>query len=544
MTRAVALDRGRTAFAERRWTDAVQALTDADMESGLPAEDLERFSTAAFLVGQEQVGIEAGTRAHQELLAVGDVTGAARTAAWLGITLMSMGEFTARSTGWLARAGRVIEANEEPSSVEGLLMIPVGLGALLGAEPESATQAFDRALEIGERFHDTDLTALALLGQGQAKIMVGETGDGLALLDEAMVAVTAGEVSPVPAGIVYCAVVASCHRAFDLRRAQEWTVALDRWCWGRPGMVLFSGQCQMHRAQLYFLRGAWSEALEAASTAQELARRGDRNAVYGAWSQQAEIERLLGRLADSEASYREAAQSGFEPQPGLALLRLAQGDPQLACDLIDRAIDSADPAARLQLLPAAIDIQLASGDLPAARRNTDELLGLGTPDSMLLVRAVTKQCEGAVLLAEGDARNALDRLRQAWSLWQELDVPYEAARCRVLAARACEALGDADSASMEAAAARVAFAELGAGPALIELDTWSRANGPDPAGPLTPREVDVLRLVSAGKTNRVVATELYLSEKTVARHLSNMYAKLGISSRAAATAYAYEHGLA
>lgn len=541
MPTAVALDRGRTAFAEHRWGDAFAALTDADSERELPAGDLERLSTAAFLVGQPSVGIDAATRAHKGFLAIGDATGAARSAAWLGMSLMSMGDSPAKAAGWFARAGRVLEEKSEPSSVDGLLLIPVGLGALYGGDPEGAAQAFDNALAIGNRFHDPDLMGLAELGLGQAKIMRGTTSEGLALLDEAMVAVTAGEIAPLPSGIIYCGVIGTCHLAFDLHRAQEWTVALDRWCGARPDMVLFSGQCQTHRAQLYFMHGAWAEALGAARAAQKTARRGDRNATYGAWYQQGEIQRLRGKFDAAEESYRQASLSGYEPQPGLALLRLAQGKTQLALSIIR---DAVDPSTRRQLLPGLIEIEIAAGEVAAARRSSDELGALSNTGDMPMVQAIANQCEGAVLLEEGDARGALNRLRRAWALWQELDAPYEAARCRVLAARAHHELGDADSAVMEVEAARAVFAELGAGPALIDIDAWSRSKSDNAASPLTRRELEVLRLISRGKTNRAVAAELYLSEKTVARHLSNMYTKLGLPSRSAATAYAYEHGLA
>lgn len=543
MVKTAVLDRGRTAFAEHRWSDALEAMTDADVASGLTAEDLERLSTAAFLIGQEDVGIDAATRAHQKFLAAGDVDGAARSAAWLGISLISMGDLSARSAGWLARAGRVIEANDESSAVGGLLLIPNGLGALHGGNAEDAERAFEEAWSIGSRFGDVDVMSLALLGQGQAKIMLGQLQDGLALLDEAMIAVTAGEVASIPSGIIYCSVIGTCHLAHDLRRAQEWTAALDRWCDDRPDLVLFSGQCQMHRSQLLFLRGAWTEALGEARTALDFARRGDRNAIYGAWYQQAEIQRLRGELDAAEASYLEAARTGYEPQPGLSLLRLAQGRTQVAQTLIRRAVDDADSSTRRRLLPGQVEIELAAGDSAAARRAADELATVGTAEAMPMMQAVADHCGGAVLLEEGDAGGALNMLRRALTLWQDLELPFEAARCRVLMAQACDDLGDAELASMERETARTVFAELAATPSLGQVDSPSTAGLADAAGPLTPRETEILRVVATGTTNRAVASELHLSEKTVARHLSNIYAKLGLSSRSAATAYAYEHGL-
>ncbi|WP_104163621.1 helix-turn-helix transcriptional regulator [Cryobacterium sp. N22] len=541
MTSSVALDRGRMAYAAHRYGDAFSALTDADQQGGLPAQYLEWFGTAAVLIGKPTDGIDTLTRAHEEFLIEGDVAAAARCAAWIGLHLMDLRE-PARSGGWFARAQRLVHEDPHPSSVQGLLLVPVALGALYGGDAESAARTFDEVAVLGERFHDPDLSALARLGQGQAQIMLGQLNAGLVLLDEVMVAVTAGEISPVPSGIIYCSVLQSCHLAFDLRRAQEWTVALDRWCNDQPELVLFSGQCQMHRAELFCLHGAWSTALEAAQVAQDRAQRGDRHALYGAYYQQGEVQRLRGEFDAAATSYSQANQTGFEPQPGLALLRLAQGKAKLAQSLIRRTVEGADPATRRRLLAAVVEIELAAGDTTAAREGADALAALGEEDAMPMLQAFADQSVGAVLLAEGEASGALNRLRQARTLWLELDTPYEAARCRVLTARAWRALGDEDAALMEFEAARATLVGLGAVPALAELDALVReTTGPD--GPLTTREIEVVRLVAAGMTNKSIAGALFLSEKTVARHVSNIFAKLGLSSRAAATAYAYEHGL-
>jgi DNA-binding CsgD family transcriptional regulator len=373
--------------------------------------------------------------------------------------------------------------------------------------------------------------------------MLGRADEGLRLLDEAMVAVTAGEISPIPSGIIYCAVIDACHLAFDVHRAQEWTTALDRWCQAQPDLVPFSGQCRARRAELYVLHGAWSEALEAARIAQERLRLGDRDALFGAHYQQGEVERLRGDLDAAEESYRRANESGYDPQPGLALLRLARGNARSAQSSIRRAAGDADPATRRRRLPAQVEIELAAGDVAAARACAEELTALSRSSPMPVVQAVVHQADGNVLLAEGDAGGALRQLRRAWALWMDLDAPYEAARCRVASGRACRALGDEDSAVMELEAARAVLLELGAGPELAALDEMSADRSARVGSGLTPREVEIVRLVSTGMTNRLIAHELFLSEKTVARHLSNIFTKLGLPSRAAVTAYAYEHGL-
>jgi DNA-binding CsgD family transcriptional regulator len=544
MTSSASLDRGRESFAAHRFGDAVDAVTGVDEQGGLPARDLVWLGTAAVLIGRSTDGIDTLTRAHEQFLVDGDVAGAARCAAWIGLHLMNAQE-PARSNGWFARAQRLVREDPHPTSVPGLLLVPEALGALYAGDAERAGRAFEQMEAVGKRFHDPDLSALGRLGQGQARISLGEVNAGLVLLDEAMVAVTAGEISPIPAGIIYCAVLQSCHLAFDLRRAQEWTVALDRWCTDRPDMVVFSGQCQMHRAELFCLHGAWSTALEAAQLAQDRAQRGDRQAFFGAHYQQGEVQRFCGDFDAAEESYAQAARTGFEPQPGLALLRLSQRKVKLAQTLIRRAVDGADPATRRRLLAAVVEIELAAGDLAAARTAADTLTAHGhdgRDGAMPMLRAITAQSVGAVLLAEGEAGGALTSLRQAKTLWLELDAPYDAARCRVLTARAWRALGDDDAAMMEIETARAALVELGAAPALTELDALVHETA-GPAGPLTTREIEVVRLVAAGLTNRSIAGELFLSEKTVARHVSNIFAKLGLSSRAALTAYAYEHSL-
>ena len=543
MTRSDVLDRGRAAFDEHRWTCGVRGVHRGRPDDALEAADLERLSTVALLLGREDEGIDLATRAHEAFLGIEDRAGAARCATWIGLYLGGKGD-EARSNGWLARARRIAGADASASaSAEGLLLAAAALEALYSGEAARAERTFAEAFAAAEQVRDRDAMTLAQLGQGQALLMLGDPARGLALLDEAMVAVTAGEVSPVASGVVYCSVIGTCHLAFDVRRAHEWTIALERWCGERPDMVMFTGQCQAHRAALYCLHGAWSDAMAASRVAQERVRIGDWSGAFGAWYQEAEVHRLLGEFEAAERSYHRAAEGGYPPQPGLALLRLAQGRVRDARALVGAAVEQADPATRRQLLVAVVEIELAAGDAAAAREAADELTTAALVDAMPMVRALAARCDAAVRIEEGDAEGALDELRAAWRILQELDMPYEAARCRVLTARAWRALADEDSASMDLEAARAVFVELGAVPDVLAVDALSRrAPGAHPT-PLTPREIEVVRLVAEGKTNRTIAGELYVSEKTVDRHLSNVFTKLGISSRAAATAYAYEHAL-
>ncbi len=568
------LIRGREAYAERRWPDAIGQYTEAEQTEGLPAKDLEQLATSVILTGRASEGVEILARAHLKYLAEGDYAAAARCAVWTGMNLFLLGE-PARSAGWLARAGRIVEDLPEPCPFEGLLLVPAGLGALYGGDGAAAAKAFARAAELGRERGDADTAALGVLGLGQAQVMLGHLDDGLALLDEAMVAVTVGEISPVPAGIIYCAVIETCHLAFDVRRAHEWTRALDRWCDAQQNLVAFSGQCQMHRAELYRLHGAWAEAIDAARTATDLAFRGDRMATYGGFYEQGEIHRLRGEFDAAEAAYLHAQETGFPPQPGFALLRLAQGRPDQAQAMLRQAMDGVDPGYRRRMLAARVEIELAAGDPAAARAAMEELAALCTTIDMPMLHALAEQAQAAVLFHDGDPAAALVLLRRAWSRWLSLDAPFEAARCRALLASLCAAVGDEDSARLEREAARATFAELGAAPALsalaepVSVAPEARTDAPPAtateagtsagrtaaadvgrddvessgAAPLTARETEVVQLVAAGLTNRDIAAELFISEKTVARHLSNIFTKLDLTSRAAATAYAYQHGL-
>jgi DNA-binding CsgD family transcriptional regulator len=374
---------------------------------------------------------------------------------------------------------------------------------------------------------------------------MGRSREGVSLLDEAMVAVEAGDVSPRVAGDVYCSVIAGCLEIWDFRRARQWTAEMTGWCESQPDLIAYNGQCLLRRAEILQLRGAWPDAHEAAQQACERCRDGPDKAAGGAaWYRRGELHRLRGEPAKAEEAYREASRQGYKPQPGMALLRLSQGQIDAAATAIRLAVDEAgERRNRSRLLPAYVEITLAAGDVPAARAGADELAGIAADLDASSLRAVAGQARGAGLLAEGDARAALAVLRQAWMIWQQIEAPYDAARVRVLIGLACRELGDADAAEMELDAARTVFHQLGAVPDLGRAEMLSRAAAPGAAGGLSVREAQVLRLVAAGKTNRQIAGELFISERTVERHVSNIFVKIDVSTRAGATAYAYEHRL-
>jgi ATP/maltotriose-dependent transcriptional regulator MalT len=541
-TRAT-LEGGREACSREAWLDAYDSLSRVDREVSLAPQDLALLATCAYMLGRESEYRDLLERAHRAHLEAGDELAALRCAFWIGVTLASHGEI-GRASGWLRRARRLLDRQEGDRVEHGYLLLPTAFDQGASGAWEAAAATAGEAAAIGERFGDPDLFALATHEQGEILIRIGRVNEGLGLLDEAMVAVTARELSPIVAGIVYCGVILACQAAHEVRRAREWTAALSAWCARQPDVVAFTGRCLVHRAEIMQLEGELSDALDEARRAAERCLRGENPDAAGeAWYRQGEIHRLRGRFGGAEAAYREASRLGHEPQPGLALLRLAQGEPGAAASTIRRVVaETQEVGERAGILPAYIEIMLAVDDVEGARRACRELESIASGQERGALGALAAQARGAVELATGDAVSALGSLRHARDVWQDLKAPYEAARVRELAGRACLVLQDEDTAQLELEASRAAYSGLGALPDLARL----RAFGGGPRGAaheLTDRELEVLRHLAAGETNKAIAGELVLSERTVDRHVSNIFAKLGVSSRTAATAYAYEHRL-
>jgi DNA-binding CsgD family transcriptional regulator len=331
-----------------------------------------------------------------------------------------------------------------------------------------------------------------------------------------------------------------------MARAREWTFALAAWCDEQPEMIAFTGTCLVNRAEILRLHGAWQEAIEAAERARERCLRAtNRYTAAAACYERGEVHRLRGEFDQAEEAYRHASEWGFEPQPGLALLRLAQGRADLAAAASRRVMmTTTDLLARTRILSGHIEIMLAAGDLESARAGYAELESAAARLDAEALRAMAAEARGAVELANGDACAALVSLREACHLWRQLDAPYPLARVRAVTGLACRALGDEDGAQLEFDAARAELERLGAAPDVAYVDRISQppAASSLPRG-LTARELQVLRLVATGMTNKGIAGELSLSEKTIDRHLSNIFVKLEVPSRAAATAYAYQHQL-
>jgi len=536
------LERARDAYRRHAWAAAHSAFTRADRRAALGASDLEALANSAYMVGRDDVYLKALERAHQAHLEARDALRSARCAFWIGLRQAFRGEM-AQASGWFGRAERLI-GGERACAERGYLLLPAAEQHLSSGNEEGAYSVAAEAAAIAERCGEPDLSAIARHLQGRARLQQGRVQEGLALLDEVMVAVAANELSPLTTGLMYCSVVQGCQMVHALERAREWTAALSRWCDEQPEMLAFTGACRLHRAELLELSGAWSEAIEEARRAYERAAELNASTAAAALYQEGEVRRLKGEPALAEQAYRSASLKGFDPQPGLSLLLLAQGQTEAAASAARRVLaTTTDRFQRARILPACTEILLAAGDLEAARKACFELGEIAKTIDTDVLHAMAAHAQGAVALAGGGAESALLSLRRAAQLWQRVGAPYATARARVLLGMACRDLGDCAGAELEFDAAKAEFQRLGAAPDLTRVEALSTRRPRQRAHGLTERELEVLRLIATGKTNKAIAETLCLSEKTVERHVSNVFSKLGVPSRAAATAYAYEHRL-
>ncbi len=534
---------GHDAFTAGAYEDAYASLSAARGHPDVSASDLWRLAQACFLTGREHEFVEVLQAAHQLHLDRGQPVAAARIAFWIGFHFANRNEITT-ATGWFGRASRLLGDGADDCAERGYLLLPVAHQALAAGRFDTAREAASRAAAIGQRFGERDLLALALLLEGWALLRQGSVSRGLALLDEAMIAVSADELSPPVTGLIYCSAIGVCREVWALRRLQDWTAALGAWCDRQPDMVPYTGECRVYHAELLRLRGDWAGAVEEARQAAVCFARGSEPRADGfAAYQEGDVCRLRGEFAAAEQRYREASRAGREPQPGLALLRLAQGDSAAAAASIRRSLaETIARAGRARLLPAAIDVFIEADAPDDARAACEELATMATVCASAALEAAAAYGLGAIELAAGHPEAALVPLRRAYHEWQALGLPYDEARARVLIGRACRALGDNDGAQLEFEAARAAFDRLGAHPDLQHLDALTARATARHHG-LTQRQREVLALLATGLPNRAIAERLSISDRTVARHVADIFATLGVSSRAAATAYAHQHGL-
>jgi DNA-binding CsgD family transcriptional regulator len=535
------LARARQSFERKAWADAFRQFEAADGDVPLEPEDLERLATTAYLMGREDESESFWERAHRTFLERSDREGAARSAFMLAVGLRLRGAM-APASGWFARAQHILDEAGVECVVQGYLLIPPAIQCIMQGDPAGGDALFNQAAEIARRYGDRDLACKACQGRGRALIRLGRVREGVALLDEAMVDVLAGDVSPVLVGDAYCTMLEACQEIFDLRRAYEWTTSLARWCAGQPDLVRYRGECLLYRAEVLQLRGQWDDAVRDAEDACKLLM--SRPAAGAAFYRLGEIHRLRGELEKAEAAYTLANERGRRPQPGLSLLRLSQDRiADAAASVRSVLLDARALGARARVLAAAVEILLSAGDIDEAAAAADELSEIARGVDAPLLSGMSAHATGAALLARGDVAGAGTSLREAWDIWRDLEMPYEQAQTCLLLATVCERRGDEDDRRLELDAARKLFKRLN-----VELPL-ARITGPSgrgtlrAAGSLSERELQVLHLLAGGKTNRAIAADLFISEKTVARHVSNIFDKLGVSTRTAATAWAYQRNL-
>src|SRR5215216_2452343 len=433
--------RGRDAFNKQAWRRAYDELSAAKVVEPLEVDDLERLASAAYLAGLSDESRSAWISAHEKCAHVGDVARAVRCAFWLAFALLNGGDL-ARGGGWVDRAQRLLDDRKIDCVERGYLRYAAGLRAAFSGDARTGHEAFHAAAEIGALFHDPELAALARIGEGRCLIWLDRVEDGVALLDEGMVAIEANDLSAIAIGDAYCTAIEGCHELLDVRRAHAWTSALSRWVDGQPELMLYRGQCLIHRAEMLYLRGDWDAA---ADQIEEAYRRladpvGQRSRGAAAYLK-GDLHRLRGQDRAAEAQFQLASELGRDPQPGLALLRLATGKVEAAAASIRRAYHEAgDPMSRARLAAGYVEITLADGDVAAARSAADELGTVASTLGRPLPTALHLKALGAVLLAEDQPEAALTALRQALAGWRELDAAYEAARTRLLIAAACRAI--------------------------------------------------------------------------------------------------------
>jgi len=539
---ATDIDRARDAVARGSWAEAYGLLRSMD-PAQLTGRDLESLADAAWWMSRRDDSIAARQKAYAAYAASSQDARASFMAVRLCVEHFQRRE-SAVAGGWLMRAQRHLREHPECPEHGFLAVIESTVARFTGDLDRSIERARD-ATEIGHRVAHRDVIAVGIHAEGLALIASGRVSEGVSLLDEAMTSVLAGELSAFFTGVVYCDVIEACLQLGDVRRAGEWSEAARAWCETVPPESPFWALCRVNRAELAILRGAWSEAEAEAAIASEELGRIDPADSGSAWYLVGEARRRAGNLLAAEDAFAEARRLGFDPQPGWALLRLGQRKTDQAAGALRAALaaEQGNPFRRAYLLGAMVEVSIAAGDRDEASAAADKLEALADRFGAATVRAVADTSRGVVQLAGGDAAGARDVLRRACAQWQDVRLPYEAARARASYGEAVRAAGDEEAGRAELRAARDALARLGATGDVATVDALLGERAELPAG-LTEREAEVLRLVAAGRSNRDIASELVISEHTVARHVQNIFAKLGVSSRSAATAFAFEHGLA
>ncbi|MFN2389320.1 MAG: LuxR C-terminal-related transcriptional regulator [Actinomycetota bacterium] len=531
----------RDAARRKAWAEAAELFRSIPAQA-LGASDVELLADCEWWLCRLTDSMATRQRAYQAYAGSGDHPRAAYNAWFLAYDYLSIGE-TSIGVGWLERARRQIE--DHPECVEhAYLAIADAHEAEGRGDWARASELAQKARDLGERFGDRDVATVALQTLGRELIGAGQVAEGLRLLDEAMTSVIAGELGDFCTGWVYCNVLIACLELGEVARAAEWSDAATRWCESLSASTPYNGLCRVYRVGVLSLRGALTDAEREAHKASEELKAFVPAAASAAWYEIGEIRRRRGDLEGAEEGFTRAHELGADPQPGLALVRLAQGRLDAAQAGLNTSLgtEGSNRLARTRLLAAQVQVALARRDSPRAAQAARELRSMASEYGSSFLEAHADLAEGMIAVALGKGIDALGALQRAWHSWQQLRLPYEAGLTRAFMAHAARSAGDVERAELEEKAALSSFEELGS--TVDPFDLVGTVGGPQQLpGGLSPREAQVLRNVAVGKTNRQIATELVISEHTVARHLSNIFAKLGLPSRSAATAYAMENGL-
>ncbi|MBB4930599.1 DNA-binding NarL/FixJ family response regulator [Lipingzhangella halophila] len=535
------LEEVRRLAESSRWREAYELLTLADVSALGPA-DLELFADCAWWRCRVEEEIDLRQRAFAGFVAAQEPRRAAYAAWLLSIRYGLRGDSTT-SSGWLQRAHRQLA--DEPVGVEhGYLACSQTEQALGQGQVEQAAQHARWAVELGQRFADPNLTALGMSWQGLCCLARNDVDGGVLLLDEVMTSVGAGELDPHFTGWVYCFVIGMCMSVADLQRAGQWAQAAWRWASSLPEATPYHGLCRVRQVEVMSLRGELDAAEDQAHRACAEMMEFEPRLAGEAYYVTGEVLRRKGKLDAAEAAFAEARELGHDPQPGLARIRLEQGRVDEAASSLRAAlaVPGRPPFQQMTLLAARLEVALVTEELYTARTMCEQMAAVAdeVPSDALAAAAAT--AHGRLRLAEGDAEAALAQLRPAAASWRALELACEVAETRSLIGLATRALGDREGAEQELRAAHRQLERLGATADATRIAAM--LGDRDALRGLTERECEVLSLVASGRTNREIAAELVVSKHTVARHLSNIFTKLGVSSRTAAATFAIEHDLA
>lgn len=454
-------DLAMAAFAKHAWREAYQRFVEADTASGLDAADLDAYADAAWWIGESAASLSVRERAYAAFVAAGDRAAAASVALRLADENANRNSFTVAGA-WLSRVERMLEGDTS-SATYGALLLRRAYVATMQHDTDGAIALAREALALGERHGDRDLQALSLMHIGQELVSQGNVTEGMTLVDEATIGAVSGELKLVTTGIVYCHTISACRDIGDYQRAGDWTEAAHRWC-DRQSVGGFPGICRVNRAEVIALRGALGRAEQEARLASDELMKWEIRPVAGeAFYEIGWIRLRMGDLSAAEEAFRQAHEMGRPPEPGLSLVRLAEGKAATATASLRRALDAEQTRpGRMRLLPALCEAALAAGDRETARAAAEELASLAATFGTVAAHAQAKMARGAILLADGDAGAARRELGEALARWQELDAPYEAARTRMLVADASRASGDEDGWRLELETAKATFERIGA----------------------------------------------------------------------------------